>query len=164
MNNVVGKYAPFPTNPVAFCAVTTRWVGEGKAVDVAYFDFSKVFDTIFCNILIAILRKHETDEWAVRWIENWLTGRAQHLSSQALSLPGRLYLAVYLLTPGVSTGSSPVLNLHQWPGWRVRVHPHEVCQWYKAGRYDWHIRRMCCPSARPMLTGKLDREEFYKVQ
>ena len=44
-----------------------------------YLDFSKVFDTISHNILVMKLRKCGIDEWTVRWIENWLTGRAQRV-------------------------------------------------------------------------------------
>jgi len=48
-------------------------------VDVVYLDFSKAFDTVSCNILLGKLRKCGLDEWAVRWIENWLNGRAQRV-------------------------------------------------------------------------------------
>ncbi|GAB0183458.1 mitochondrial enolase superfamily member 1 [Grus japonensis] len=48
----------------------TGRVDEGRAVDVVYLDFSKVFDTVSCNILIGKLRKCGLDEWTVRWIEN----------------------------------------------------------------------------------------------
>ncbi|GAB0208757.1 mitochondrial enolase superfamily member 1 [Grus japonensis] len=57
----------------------TGWVGEGRAVDVVYLDFSKAFDTVSYNILIGKLRKCGLDEWTVRWIENWLNGRAQRV-------------------------------------------------------------------------------------
>jgi len=48
-------------------------------VDVVYLDFSKAFDTVSHNILIDKLRKCGVDEWTVRWIENWLNGRAQRV-------------------------------------------------------------------------------------
>ncbi|GAB0182156.1 zinc finger protein 704 [Grus japonensis] len=35
------------------------------------------FDTVSCNIVIGKLRKCGLDEWTVRWIQNWLNGRAQ---------------------------------------------------------------------------------------
>ncbi|GAB0207809.1 mitochondrial enolase superfamily member 1 [Grus japonensis] len=57
----------------------TGWVDEGRAVDVVYLDFSKAFDTISHNILIDKLRKCGSDEWTVRWVENWLNGRAQRV-------------------------------------------------------------------------------------
>ena len=65
------------TNLVAFYDVITGWVDGGRAVDVVYLDFSKAFDTVSHNILVMKLRKCGIDEWTVRWIENWLTGRAQ---------------------------------------------------------------------------------------
>ena len=65
------------TNLIAFYNGMTGWVNEGRAVDVAYLDFSKAFETVSHNILIGKLRKSGLDEWSVRWIENWLNGRAQ---------------------------------------------------------------------------------------
>ncbi|GAB0208993.1 mitochondrial enolase superfamily member 1 [Grus japonensis] len=55
------------------------WVDEGRAVDVVYLDFSKAFDKVSHNILVSKLRKRELDEWTVRWVENWLNGRAQRV-------------------------------------------------------------------------------------
>jgi len=48
-------------------------------MDVVYLDFSKAFDTVSHNILLGKLRKCGLDEWSVRWIENWLNGRAQRV-------------------------------------------------------------------------------------
>jgi len=62
---------------IAFCDGMTSWVGEGRAVDVVYLDFSKAFDTVSHNILTDKLRKCGLDEWTWRWIENWLNGRIQ---------------------------------------------------------------------------------------
>jgi len=64
------------TNMTAFSEGMTGWVDEGRAVDVVYFNFSKAFDTISHNILLGKFRKYGLDEWTVRWIENWLNGRA----------------------------------------------------------------------------------------
>jgi len=65
------------TNLIAFYNGMTGWVDEGTAVDVVYLDFSKTFDIVSHNILLGKLRKCGLDEWSVRWIENWLNGRAQ---------------------------------------------------------------------------------------
>ncbi|GAB0196695.1 mitochondrial enolase superfamily member 1 [Grus japonensis] len=66
------------TNLIAFYDGMTGWLDEERA-DVVYLDFSKAFDTVFCNILISKLRKCGLDEWTVRWVENWLNGRAQRV-------------------------------------------------------------------------------------
>ncbi|GAB0206062.1 mitochondrial enolase superfamily member 1 [Grus japonensis] len=65
------------TKLIAFCDGMTGWVDEGRAVDVVYLVFSKAFDTVAHNILVCKLRKCRLDEWTVRWVENWLNGRAQ---------------------------------------------------------------------------------------
>ncbi|GAB0185994.1 mitochondrial enolase superfamily member 1 [Grus japonensis] len=57
----------------------TNWVDEGRAVDVVYLDFSKAFDTVSHNILTSKLRKCGLDERTVRWVQNWLNGRAQRV-------------------------------------------------------------------------------------
>jgi len=45
------------------------WVDKRRAVDIAYLDFGKAFDTVSCNNLIGKLMKHRLNEWTVRWIE-----------------------------------------------------------------------------------------------
>ncbi|GAB0189277.1 mitochondrial enolase superfamily member 1 [Grus japonensis] len=67
------------TNLIAFNDGLTVRIDEGRAVDVVHLDFRKAFDTISHNILIDKLRKCELDEWTVRWIENWLNGRARRV-------------------------------------------------------------------------------------
>ncbi|GAB0207230.1 mitochondrial enolase superfamily member 1 [Grus japonensis] len=64
------------TNQIAFYDGMTSWVDEGRAVDVVCLDFIKPFGTVSHNILVSKLRKRELDEWTVRWVENWLNGRA----------------------------------------------------------------------------------------
>ena len=49
-------------------------------MDIVYLDFGKAFDTVSHNILIGKLSKDGIDEWAVRRIDNWLTGRAQSVA------------------------------------------------------------------------------------
>lgn len=55
-------------NLIAFYAVMTIWVDEGKAVDVVYLDFSKALDAFSYNVLVMKLSKCEIGEWTVRWI------------------------------------------------------------------------------------------------
>ncbi|PKU32280.1 rna-directed dna polymerase from mobile element jockey- hypothetical protein [Limosa lapponica baueri] len=64
-------------NLIIFCKGMTGWVGEGRAVDAIYLDFSKAFVTVPQNIPIDKLRKRGLDKQVVKWIENWLSGRAQ---------------------------------------------------------------------------------------
>ena len=45
------------TNLIAFYDDMTGWVDGGRAVDVAYLDFSKAFDTVSHKILLGNLRK-----------------------------------------------------------------------------------------------------------
>ncbi|PKU40556.1 rna-directed dna polymerase from mobile element jockey- hypothetical protein [Limosa lapponica baueri] len=62
------------TNLIAFYNGMTGWIDEGRAVDAVYLE---AFDTVSHNTLIGKLRKCGVDEWTVRWIENWLSGRTQ---------------------------------------------------------------------------------------
>jgi len=57
----------------------TGWIDEGRAVSVVCLNFSKAFDAVSHNILLAKLRKCGLDEWSVRWMENWLNGRTQRV-------------------------------------------------------------------------------------
>ena len=50
------------TNLIAFYEEVTRWVDDGKAVDVVYLDFSRAFDTVSHGILAAKLRKCGLDD------------------------------------------------------------------------------------------------------
>lgn len=46
------------TEPIAFYGKKIGLMDEGRAMDAAYLDLSKAFDTVFCNILIG---KRSTD-------------------------------------------------------------------------------------------------------
>ncbi|GAB0179299.1 hypothetical protein GRJ2_000395200 [Grus japonensis] len=67
------------TNLSSFYDKVTHLVDEGKAVNVVYLDFSKVFDTISHSILLEKLAAHGLDGCAVRWVKNWLYIRAQRV-------------------------------------------------------------------------------------
>ncbi|KAK4823682.1 hypothetical protein QYF61_005653 [Mycteria americana] len=61
------------------CDKVTRLVDEGKAVDVVYLDFSKAFGTLSNSILLEKLAAHGLDGCTLRWVKNWLDGRAQRV-------------------------------------------------------------------------------------
>jgi len=65
------------TNLISCYDQLTCLVDEGKVVDVIYLDFSKAFDTVSHSILLEKLAAHGLDGCTLRWIKNWLNGRAQ---------------------------------------------------------------------------------------
>lgn len=67
-------------NLIAFFKDTTGLVGEKKAVDLFHLDYSKAFDTVFCNILINKQMEYRLEMWAVRWFENWLNSQAKSVA------------------------------------------------------------------------------------
>ncbi|KAK4825652.1 hypothetical protein QYF61_001475 [Mycteria americana] len=67
------------TNLISFYNKVTHLIDEGKAVDVVYLDFSKAFDTVSHSILLEKLAAHGLDRRTLRWVKNWLDGRAQRV-------------------------------------------------------------------------------------
>ncbi|CAM4643947.1 unnamed protein product [Lepidochelys kempii] len=67
------------TNLIAFYDEITGSVDEGKAVDVLFLAFSKVFDTVSHSILVSKLKKYGLDECTIRLVESWLDCRAQRV-------------------------------------------------------------------------------------
>ncbi|KAK4811088.1 hypothetical protein QYF61_016374 [Mycteria americana] len=58
---------------------TARAVDEGKVVDVVFLDFSKAFDAVPHSILLDKLSNWDMSRYTVRWVNNWLKGRAQRV-------------------------------------------------------------------------------------
>ncbi|KAK4811461.1 LOW QUALITY PROTEIN: hypothetical protein QYF61_006395 [Mycteria americana] len=67
------------TNLISFYDKVTRLVGEGKAVDVVYLDFSKAFDAVSHSILLEKLAAHGLGGRTLPWVKNCLDGRAQRV-------------------------------------------------------------------------------------
>ncbi|KAK4824030.1 hypothetical protein QYF61_009621 [Mycteria americana] len=67
------------TNLISFYDKVTCLVDEGNAVDVVYPDFSKAFDTVSHSILLEKLAAHGLHGCTLRWVKNWLDGRAQRV-------------------------------------------------------------------------------------
>ncbi|KAK4830709.1 hypothetical protein QYF61_012969 [Mycteria americana] len=65
------------TNLISFYDKVTHLVDEGKTADVVCLDFSKVFDIVSHSILLEKLAAHGLDGCMLRWVKNWLDGRAQ---------------------------------------------------------------------------------------
>ncbi|KAK4817547.1 hypothetical protein QYF61_019504, partial [Mycteria americana] len=63
------------TNLISFYDKATCLMDEGKAVDVVYLDFSKALT----RILLEKLAAHGLDGCTLRWVKNWLDGRAQRV-------------------------------------------------------------------------------------
>ena len=51
----------------------------GKAVDVVYLDFSKVFDTVSHSTLLGKLAARGLDRYTLLLVRNWLEGHAQRV-------------------------------------------------------------------------------------
>jgi len=66
-------------NLISFYDQVTHLVDEGKAVDVVYLDFSKVFDTVPHGILLDKLAAQGLDGSTLCWINNWMDGQAQRV-------------------------------------------------------------------------------------
>ena len=67
------------TNLISIYGQVTHLVNDGMAVDVAYLDFSKAFDTVSHSILQQKLAARGLDRFTIGWVRNWLEGWAQRV-------------------------------------------------------------------------------------
>lgn len=60
-------------------------MGEGKAMDIAYLDFSKAFDNVSHTILLGKLAARSLDRYTLHWVKNCLNGQVQRVVNGATS-------------------------------------------------------------------------------
>jgi len=67
------------TSLISFYDWVTHLADKGKAADIIYLDFHKAFDIVPHSILLEKLAAHVLHGCTLRWIMNWLNGRAQRV-------------------------------------------------------------------------------------
>ena len=67
------------TNLISFYDLVICLVDKGKAVDLAYPNFSKAFNTVSHSILLKKLGARGLDRYTLCWVKNWLDGQDQRV-------------------------------------------------------------------------------------
>ena len=65
------------TNLIEFMNKITKWIDEGRSVDIVYFDLSKAFDKVDHKLLAMKLVASGIDGKLREWLCEWLRGRKQ---------------------------------------------------------------------------------------
>ena len=78
--HVFTKGSSCQTNILEFYEALSDKVDEGKAVDIVYLDFKKVFDKVPHRRLLAKLRACGVAGQVANWIANWLHDRKQRVA------------------------------------------------------------------------------------
>ena len=93
------------TNLLSFDDKVTHLVDEGKAADVVYLDFGKVFHTLSHSIFLEKEVADDLDGCTLCWVKNWLGGQLQRV------VVNRVKFSWWLVTSSVHQGSvsGPVL-------------------------------------------------------
>uniref|UniRef100_A0A6G1RWB8 Reverse transcriptase domain-containing protein n=1 Tax=Hypotaenidia okinawae TaxID=2861861 RepID=A0A6G1RWB8_9GRUI len=91
------------TNLIALYEDISRWIDDGRTMDVVYLNFSKALDTISHSTLVAKLRKYGLEDQVERWVVNWLKETSQWDSLaeglyRAGSLRGQYWDLYYSMT------------------------------------------------------------------